>query len=1027
MIRGGAFSLLLLVSAATAAADEGLAVPAEFDGQQDIETAQTAITPTPSAQDQSDFAKGLVCPEGVRPAAGTAELSDEEFSDLTINWDRALRSNQTNQALAFAEQVIPESRARAAQAIEVARHAEYLLAYARVLFAVQRGPEAVQITCEASFLFAKELGPGHQNTMNARVMHAQALAATNDLENAEPLFREHVASVEASAPATHPELLAAKATLALVRAQRGFAQEALQTLSELEAKLPEETPWQNRAILVNAEATILEQDNDPDTVEQFYERRFAQHTGEGQNDLAAKEWLLNRRAGWYGFRGQPEKAVEVIDQRLALYSGIFDPKSAAVLSALHAKASLLRIIPGRGNEAMEIAKSNLAAWETNGSAATATYAPRALVAELLMAARDYGAAIALFEENVELQKQSLPPGSPGILEAQRKQAIALQATGKFTSARQLLEAIVPQYAETLGPTNYLTIQARIDLAKLYEETGRLEKAERLASEAFSDSITYLGHRNPATGAASLVLSGIYLRSGRSQEALILSQRLMDLWASDPDKTGDGYFYQLTSHASALFNAGRRDEGIELSGHAVALARESFGVGVNLITGLTGHARTLSLAGRSEEAEPFAAEAFQLAQDSFGPSHFATRGALEVYVFVAQSSGQGEQALRLYDRYKSEIVDDVGVGNLEYYLVLLQYGVLEASLGQVESAHNRFMLIEEATRNQDDLLYKVLRNMGLLFLGLSASELGDQEKGLDAISQAEELTEELYANGMLPGNARTFPAVYKAGILIESEDFSGAENTLNNMLKVENAFPSGIAEYDFMALGIHTAARLNLAGREAASVEPAIALAKLYRDTRAALGFDPRLLNGNQIQSTTMPNAMQTIANAAYEARDIPNLEVPPLDLAFEALQNATLDQSSLAIAKTASLRAAERANVGELAVERLQLIDLWRSVNQGLAQSLTQVQSEAGASGARSLRLQRAGIETRLAEIDQILESDFPEYYNFIRPTPLSPEAASDLMSPSEAALLWVPSEFGTHVMVVTSDGLRWHRSDMTE
>src|SRR5690606_33676285 len=75
----------------------------------------------------------------------------------------------------------------------------------------------------------------------------------------------------------------------------------------------------------------------------------------------------------------------------------------------------------------------------------------------------------------------------------------------------------------------------------------------------------------------------------------------------------------------------------------------------------------------------------------------------------------------------------------------------------------------------------------------------------------------------------------------------------------------------------------------------------------------------------------------------------------------------------------------------------------------------------------RDRLEFRREEVDRAIAAAAPGYFEFIRPRPLTLAEAQALLAPDEAMLMIVPTEFGTHGLLVTNQSLDWHRSDLDE
>ena len=121
------------------------------------------------------------------------------------------------------------------------------------------------------------------------------------------------------------------------------------------------------------------------------------------------------------------------------------------------------------------------------------------------------------------------------------------------------------------------------------------------------------------------------------------------------------------------------------------------------------------------------------------------------------------------------------------------------------------------------------------------------------------------------------------------------------------------------------------------------------------------------------------------------------------------------------------AGLGALVRERDVLDEQWSANSSEHGQALASLdRGRAVAGQQRLLQAARARIEARISEVDAVLRRDFPQYFALVRPEALDVAAAQALLAPDEAVLMVVPTEFGTHVMAVTREGLRWERSNTT-
>lgn len=144
--------------------------------------------------------------------------------------------------------------------------------------------------------------------------------------------------------------------------------------------------------------------------------------------------------------------------------------------------------------------------------------------------------------------------------------------------------------------------------------------------------------------------------------------------------------------------------------------------------------------------------------------------------------------------------------------------------------------------------------------------------------------------------------------------------------------------------------------------------------------------------------------------------------AFMALQEAMAGTASRAVAKAAADRAAERASVTPLIEERRRIDDEIKALE---TRSQTLPVGPDRQAQASALQSEIARKSDRRAQIDAEVAAATPDYFALIRPKALTAAQAQALLAPDEAFVMLVPSEFGTHAILVTRDKLVWRRADM--
>lgn len=228
------------------------------------------------------------------------------------------------------------------------------------------------------------------------------------------------------------------------------------------------------------------------------------------------------------------------------------------------------------------------------------------------------------------------------------------------------------------------------------------------------------------------------------------------------------------------------------------------------------------------------------------------------------------------------------------------------------------------------------------------------------------------------------------------------------------------------------ARLLLEGHGDAGValDQARFATRYLRAFRAAQGFgsddEQRITEAFARPDEPMgEDARQQFANlveAAWRVDQAAGGSSPALAAeAFVAAQDAMQDRTTRAIAQTAAQAAASRAGFAKLAAERANLADRMAQLQAEM--------DEYGPDDAAYIEADRAYRQARArqGQLDLDLRAAAPAYFRLIRPEPLSVKQAQALLRPGEALLLVLPTEFGTNLFAVTTRGITWRHSKLTD
>jgi CHAT domain-containing protein len=246
---------------------------------------------------------------------------------------------------------------------------------------------------------------------------------------------------------------------------------------------------------------------------------------------------------------------------------------------------------------------------------------------------------------------------------------------------------------------------------------------------------------------------------------------------------------------------------------------------------------------------------------------------------------------------------------------------------------------------------------------------------------------------------------------------------------ESVVPRGrTVEGKALGMAAATHARLELEGGEAAAALPSarIAAASSLAYRR---GFGVGVLDEQMVELAERDPSTHTgeesfaewsrlYADALWEAGPAtPSAKAGALLI----LQDIMAGRTSRALARSAATRAAAASGSATLAAERDAKV-------AELSTLFSRSETVKTGSAADSALWEEIGIANAALEaIDARLAAATPGYFELVKPALLDQTAAKALLAADEAFLMIVPTARGTHSLVITREGIDWHRSAMTE
>ena len=501
------------------------------------------------------------------------------------------------------------------------------------------------------------------------------------------------------------------------------------------------------------------------------------------------------------------------------------------------------------------------------------------------------------------------------------------------------------------------------------------------------------------------VEALYYRDRRGPaDNLALVDPLLARLATDPGVDSNLYGRALNWRAIFLAEAGRPDEAIAAVTQALAITRRRLGSESDDVLQQLGlYATLLQQAGRSQEAVVNLRELVRLS----ARSSTSNADTVSRYVAALVETGDAAAALVWADR-RLALLDLRDVQN--------------ASL----AAHAQ----EMRARGEIPPIY---------FSGKSWSteELSDKLKVLLALgkaAEAEAVGQEIVRRGenWTKGSYEEFEGhqLYGAALLANRKaDAAERELMLAKTLLDKRPAAEPLAQMETTLL--LAKARLSLPAKAPSALDlvaPAIAGNGVKEP--AGSGTNSIWMRGAAdvhlvFADASWSKGLSIAPAGALAISDPGDAKLAKLRTdAFTALQSALFTPASRAVAKTAAQRAAEARGpeLGALASEREVLLARSADIDVKYA-AVVGGSSDDDVAARAELEQKQAELAPRLAAIDARLRTEAPDYFALIQPEPLAIAEAQALLQPDEAMLMVVPSDFGTHVMLVTGEGVVWHRS----
>jgi len=540
----------------------------------------------------------------------------------------------------------------------------------------------------------------------------------------------------------------------------------------------------------------------------------------------------------------------------------------------------------------------------------------------------------------------------------------------------------------------LTLRAADDLdalngqaVQLYRQ-GKYHEATAIAEKALEVAQRTLGAAHPDTLKSVHNLAALYRVQGRYAEAEPLYRRALAgrevaLGAAHPDTlttvNNIGFLYQAQ---------GRYAEAEPLYRQALAGREAALGAAhPDTLTSVSNLGFLYKVQGRYAEAEPLYRRALAGREAALGVAHPETLSTVNNLGELYRAQRRYEVAEPLYRRALAGCEATLGAAHPSTLVSVNNLALLFQAQGryaEAEPLYERVLIGQEAALGPaHPLTLKSANNLGWLY----------QAQGRYAEA------EPLYRRALAGAEA-----VLGAG---HPDTLRSARNLA--ALHFAQADWQGAAE---------------LLRRSTAAIVRRVQLGAL----------DPDLTGKKKSESEQFNGHFRGLVKATF--RLVPEGRAPDVSSAsdmFQIAQWALNSEAAQALAQMAVRGAKDDPALRGLVRERQDLVAEWQQREQIQAASLGEDVQERDATVEAENRERMGAIDRRVAEIDQRLKTEFPDYAALATPAPLSVAEVQAQLGADEALVLFLntpgskPTPAETFIWVVTKTQMRWVRADLSK
>ena len=593
--------------------------------------------------------------------------------------------------------------------------------------------------------------------------------------------------------------------------------------------------------------------------------------------------------------------------------------------------------------------------------------------EKLVDAARYAEAEQAFRRLLDRELAAKRPDPLRKIDAMRGLGGAIDAQGRQAEAEPILREALRLSLSELGPNH-------IETAKLHRWMGALTSGERAEeSEAsYRRALTIyearFGKLHPETLSVRAEVGGSVMEQAKFAEAeALFRQVLADFARVENAKSTD--IAPIENNLAFLLNSqGKFAEAEPFYRSALNRWLEAYGEKHPLVSsGYNNVASNLGDQGRIREAEPLFRKALEIAIAIFGRRHPQVASKLNNIAAYLQSLGEAERAVEMYREASSIWRETLGPDHPHL-------AVSDSNIAIFLVERQKFAEAEPFLRNALRIKTKVHGERhpatAAMLIEL-ANWYSSQDKYSDAIP-----------------------------ILLKARDAIAATlgTSHSNFARAEEALAIAYNQTEDFVRSEQAAARAAESARQARNLlagASALDLAKTEGGDRGGL--------------STYFDTYVSYARSTYSRRLGPTVEIK--DKAFRAAQDLLGWSTGKEMAQAAARRSAAAPELARLIREQQDLVAAALKAEAAMIDAL----GEAGQSDLAASQRAHQEATAKLARVETRLQTEFPRYDRFVRPTATSISDAQQALSDDEALLVAVVANGEAHSFLVTSAGSWWN------